>query len=390
MFRLAWRYICFHRIKSILLVGCIAITVALPIAFQILLWQFDRQIVARADETPLVLGARGSRLDLTLAALYLQDKELDPITYGDCQRLQNSGYAQSIPLHLGYTAQRFSVVGSSLEYFEFRGLELSSGHTFHRLGDCVVGSEVARLLQLRVGDELKSDRTNSLDIASNPPLYMRVVGILQPSRTADDQGVFVDLKTSWVLDGLGHGHQDLQNIDDETLVLDRDENTTIASAAVTSVLRITEDNIRSFHFHGEPEEFPITAVIAVPDSVRSRDLLFGEYLPGSNLQLVEPANVVRDLMQLVFRAKQFFDANALAIALATFLLLCMVLALSLKLREREMQTMFKIGCSQMTIFRLQSAELLLIVAASSILVASLIAVVLFAGAGIVQSLLLTG
>ena len=390
MFQLAWRYICFHRIKSLLLVGCVSLTVALPIAFEILLRQFDQQIVARADSTPLVLGARGSRLDLTLSALYLSDKQLSPISYGDWRQIQQSGYGQAIPLHVGYTAQRYTIVGTSLEYFDFRQLDFSAGHPFRRLGDCVVGADVAEVLGLQVGDELKSDRTNSLDIASNPPLYMRVTGILQPARTPDDQAVFVDLKTAWVLDGLGHGHQDLTDVEDETLILDRNDDVVVASAAVTSALRITPENLRSFHFHGQTDDFPLTAVVALPTDERSRDLLMGRYLDGQALQLVEPSRVVRELMQLVFRAKQFFDANALAISAATLLLLGMVVSLSLKLREPEMQTMFKIGCSRMTILKLQAAELILIALASAVLVAILVSIVLVFAAGIVQSLLLAG
>jgi len=388
---MAWRYICFHRFKTILLVACIALTVSLPVSIELLLRQFDKQIVARADATPLVVGRKGSRLDLTLSALYLNNKDVEPIKYGDSRELSETGYAKAIPLHLGHTAQRYPIVGTSLEYFPYRELVLSEGNLFRRLGDCVVGAQVASKLELSVGDSIKSDRLNSLDIASNPPLYMNIAGILERTNSADDKAVFVDLKTAWVVDGLGHGHEDLSEVDDETKILKRDGDTTIASAGVTNALRITPETVNSFHFHGDTSDFPISAIIAIPPDVRSRDLLLGRYQSDKQIvQLVEPGIVVRDLMDLVFRAKQFFDANAILISLATFLLLVMVLALSLKLREREMQTMFKIGCSKSIIIQLQAAELGLIALASLVLIGAAVMCVSIFASGIVQSLLIEG
>ena len=49
------------------------------------------------------------------------------------------------------------------------------------------------------------------DLAGDYPLKMKVVGILAASNSADDGAVFVDLKTQWVIEGFGHGHQDLES-----------------------------------------------------------------------------------------------------------------------------------------------------------------------------------
>ena len=45
------------------------------------------------------------------------------------------------------------------------------------------------------------------DLAGVYPLRMRVVGVLEPSHTPDDGAVFVDLKTTWSIQGLGQVHQ---------------------------------------------------------------------------------------------------------------------------------------------------------------------------------------
>ena len=61
------------------------------------------------------------------------------------------------------------------------------------------------------------------------------------------------------------------------------------------------------------------------------------------------------------------DAVIAVVALATVLAVILVFALSLRLRQREIQTIFKIGCSRMTIAKLIGAEIMIIVISSAVL-----------------------
>jgi putative ABC transport system permease protein len=61
------------------------------------------------------------------------------------------------------------------------------------------------------------------------------------------------------------------------------------------------------------------------------------------------------------------DAVIAVGALATVLAIILVFALSLRLRQREIQTIFKIGCSRMTIARLIAAEIMIIAVSSALL-----------------------
>ena len=91
---------------------------------------------------------------------------------------------------------------------------------------------------------------------------------------------------------------------------------------------------------------------------------------------------------MVFRVKQFFDANAILIAISTALLLLLVVLLSLKLRQREMDTMFKLGCSRGTILLLQVGEMAIVFLVSAVLVAFATGFVWQISGGLVQRLLL--
>ena len=368
--RLAWRYIFFHRGRSLILMSCIFLTLVLPVCLGILLRQFSQQIVSRAEATPIVIGARGSQLDLALHAIYFSRAPETPLKFSEVSKVRDSGLATPIPLHVKYSAQGFPVVGTSLEYFRYRNLNVVTGESLALLGDCVVGSKVATSLGLKPGDQLLTDRGSVLDLAGEYPLKLNVVGVLGRADTADDKAVFVDLKTAWVIQGLGHGHQDLEQPENEEAIIGQDGNRIVASAAVLPYTEITESNMASFHFHGDTGDFPISAMIADAANVKNATILEGRYrADSSESQLVRPPNEIRELMSLVFQVKRFFDANAILVAIATLALLGLVVMLSLKLRAREMETMFRLGCSRGTMAWIQISELGIVFLAAVCLVA---------------------
>ena len=63
------------------------------------------------------------------------------------------------------------------------------------------------------------------------------------------------------------------------------------------------------------------------------------------------------MLEMVFRVKQLFFANAMLVSISTVLLLVLVVLLSMRLRAGEMATMYKLGCSRGTIALLQIGEL---------------------------------
>lgn len=387
-FVLAGRYIAFYRWKTAILVACITLTCYLPIAMQLLVGRFQRQLLERAQTTPLIVGAPGSRFDLALHALYFEASPPAEIGMDQVQAVQDSGHALPIPLLIRYQARGLPVVGTSLDYFDFRALEVDRGQPLRRLGDCLLGSRAAQLLELEPGSALLTDPENVFDLAGSYPLKMRVVGVLKPAHSPDDWAVFVDVKTAWLISGIGHGHQDLATGGDSGVVLDRSPRQVVAGAALTHWMQVTDENLGSFHFHGEPRDFPVTAILAVPRDARAATLLAGRYLAqDAQAQILVPREVIEDLMAVVFRAKRFFDLSAVLIGTVTMLFLVLVILLSLRLRRREMETMFKIGCSRFTTFRLLAAELLIVAAVSAALATALSLATLAAAPALLRQLL---
>jgi len=367
-FYLALRYIAYNRIKTAVLVACVTLIAVLPFALHLLLNESERQLMSRAVSTPLVVGAKGSALDLIMNTLYFGDERPESISMEAIDRIWKTDLALPIPIYARFKARGFPIIGTTLDYFEFRDLIIAQGRALAVLGECVLGARVAEQLELQPGDHLVSSPESLFDIAGIYPLKMKVVGILEKKHTSDDLAVFVDLKTTWVIQGLGHGHQDVTRIKDPTLVLKRSNTNVASTAKLYHYTEITDDNIRSFHFHGNTHLYPISAVIAVPFDAKSATILQGRYLSKEETrQILRPDKVIDGLLQNIFRIKSVLDAVIAVIALATVMAIIMVLALSLRLRQQEIQTIFRIGCSRMTIAKLLSAEILIIILASAVL-----------------------
>ncbi len=372
-FYIAWKYISFNKVKTIVLVACVTLISFLPIALQLLLGESERQLMSRAVSTPLVVGAKGSSLDLVMNTIYFGDEVPELITMEASERVENTDLALSIPIYVRFKARGNPVVGTTLDYFEFRGLKIIAGRQMAVLGDCVLGAKAAESLDLKPGDSLVSSPESLFDLAGIYPLKMKVSGVLEKSHTADDLAVFVDLKTAWVIQGLGHGHQDVTRLTDPTLIYKHTESNVAATAKLYHYTEITEENIESFHFHGNLAGYPITAVIAVPFNEKSGTILRGRYLSKDETrQIVKPGEVIDGLLQNIFRIKNVLDAVIAVVALATILALMLVFALSLRLRQREISTIFKLGCSRMTIVRLLAAEIFIIIFISGALCTSMI------------------
>ncbi len=360
---LALRYLRFHKIQALILVFSVTVAIFLPLTVNRLVRDYQRDLVARADATPLVAGAPGSRLDLVLHALYFRGRPAHDLTMADVDAINASGLALGIPLLGKHTARGFPIVGTSLEYLDFRGLRVARGAGLTRLGDCLLGAAVADQLKLRPGDKLMSDPENVFDLAGSYPVNMHVKGVLAPAGTADDNAVFVDLKTEWLILGILHGHADVATVD-PNLLLSRNASNITASAALLPFQEVTVSNVSLFHLHGDPASCPVSAVIAVPRDAKSAAILRGRYQEAkSAVQMLVPRTVVAETLDLVFRVKRFFDGQALLVGVAMAFLLALVVLLTLRLRRGEMETMYKLGCGRRMIFWLLATEIALVLAA---------------------------
>jgi putative ABC transport system permease protein len=365
---LAWRYLAYNRGKTAVLVASIMLVIYLPVTLRVLVAKSAAELTARAESTPLVVGAKGSALEMVLNALYFESAAPEATTYAQLLRIQESGLARAIPLAAGFHARGHPIIGTSLGYFEFRKLRFQEGRAMAVLGECVVGATLARNLGLAPGDSLVSSPESVFDLAGVYPLKMRVSGVLARSFTPDDLAIFVDLKTAWVIDGRVHGHQDLSRPEAAAGVLSRDQDGIVANASVVEYTEITPENIESFHFHGDMSGYPISAIVVAPDSDKSQAILMGRYQGADETQqIVRPTAVMDELLDTILTVQNFVVAGMLVAGLAALGTAVLVFLLSLRIRRREIETMAKIGAGASRISAILASEILAVLTTSVVL-----------------------
>ncbi len=358
---LSLRHLLFHRGRTAILIACLAVPIFLPLTTETLFARYETSLMQRANATPLLLGSKGNRFDLTLAALYYRAAELSPIIWADLERVQSSGLAIGIPLRTVHTARHYPLIGTSLDYFDYRGLRLAEGRKPQRLGDVVLGAAVAEDLDLHPGDAIFSDPRDLYDISKPPALKMRITGVLAHSGSPEDRAVLTGIKTTWVIDGIGHGHQAADKLPSKVLfgktrTKDGGEDVRV-NPAVYQYNEITDANIGSFHFHGDLAKLPLSAVIAVPPDRKSATILKTRLNAEKTLQMVVPSEVIEDLLSIVFKIKQLLLTLSTVLALCMAAMTALILLLTTKLREREMRTLENIGASRLAVLSLHGIEL---------------------------------
>jgi putative ABC transport system permease protein len=353
---LGWRYLAHHRFKSSILVASITLMLFLPAATRLLVEDSATALTARADHTPLILGALGSELELVLNSLYFHAESPAEFDNRFFIEAQSTGFATFIPIHSKFSAQGAPIVGTSLDYFDFRRLRVGRGRQLGLLGECIIGANVAARLGLGPGNTIISSPESVFDIAGVYPLKMKIVGVLDPAGTADDDAVFVDVRTTWIIQGLGHGHSDLTKTGVGAVLSRRDDMIT-ANASLAHFAEITPENIASFHFHGSDQLFPLTSVIVVPPDQKNATLLLGRYQDNEVLQLVAPGKVLDDLLETVFAVQNYVILGLAILSLATVAVITLVFLLGQQLRKGEFHTLSRIGASRGYISVLVASEI---------------------------------
>ena len=348
--------------RFVILVVCTAIALSLPINTFVAVNLLSDKLTERGEQTPILIGKKGNEFALTMNALYFRGTVKETVSMDVYQDMSDIYEGMVLPLYIAHSASQTPIVGSNIDYFETRNLQLNNGRYYIGLGEVVVGAQAAAEFNLDLGDSVRSDLQNLYNIAGSYPMSLKVVGVLEPSGTSDDAVMFTDLKTVWALDGLLHGHD---NVTAETALNGEstDENLE-ATAAIFMFSELTDSNREEFHLHGSESEMPISSVALFPYNQLEKDKLLGRMALSEDLQAVQPIEVVDDILSIVLKLQQGLYVYYGMLLISTIFFYILVVHLSLQLRQGELILIRRIGGSKQTIRNLILAEIVLVTLAS--------------------------
>lgn len=343
---LAFRHARSSMLASLVLIFCFALTTALPLSAQLLFDRYSASLTARAEATPLVAGARGSRFDVTLATTHFRRAQVQHATMGLANRIEAMHLGVAIPMSIEHTARGHTVVGTGIEYAELRKFAYQAGAWPVELGQCVLGAQVARQESLGVGDHLFSDQPDVYDISKPPAIRMSIVGVLEPTGGPDDDAVFVDIATAWAIAGILHGHDAARTVQDPNMVLQKTPDNVAISGAMIEYNEVTPETIAGYHLHADPDSLPLTSVLVVPKDQKSATLLNTEINLSKTEQMVRPSSVMQELLSYVLKIRSVIDAVSVALIGTNVLLTALILVLTYRSRAGERRTLLRIGAAR--------------------------------------------
>jgi len=212
---IAWRNLGLKKLQTALSLVLLAFGVGLVSLLMLTEKQltdtFDRNI----RDIDLVLGAKGSPLQLILANVYHVDAPTGNIRLADAEKVMNHPYiASGIPLAYGDNYRGFRIVGSTPDYTAHYGAEWAKGKPFENAFEVVVGARVAETTGLQVGDEFFSAHglQDETDVHTDKTFY--VVGVLEESGSVLDQLLLCNIETIW---GVHEGHGEEVALEDREI-----------------------------------------------------------------------------------------------------------------------------------------------------------------------------
>src|SRR5262245_9079406 len=158
---IAWKSIRQRWLASSLTALSVALGVALMVTVLVINAIVTRMFSQTATGYHLVIGAKGSPMQLVLNTIYFMDRPIENLPYKDYLYFTSRSWVKhAIPFNLGDTTEdgRYRIVGTIPEYFEVdyipgRKLQFSEGRPIESGFEAVIGARVARSYGWKVGHE---------------------------------------------------------------------------------------------------------------------------------------------------------------------------------------------------------------------------------------------
>ncbi|GAB3945581.1 ABC transporter permease [Spirosoma harenae] len=212
LFRISWSNLRDKPLSSFL--SGLLMTFGITIISLLLLLnkQLDDQFRKNIKGIDMVLGAKGSPLQLILSSIYQIDSPTGNIPLEEAERLtRNPMIKTAIPLAMGDNYHSFRIVGTNKSYLDHFGATVGQGKLFQQNLEVVIGPRVAAVTGLKIGDSFASSHGLDKDGEEHGDSKYKVVGILNATNTVTDQLILTPVSSVWAV----HGHHDEDHHDEE-------------------------------------------------------------------------------------------------------------------------------------------------------------------------------
>jgi len=207
--QLVWKNISQQWGSTLLSIILTAFGVAILCSIYITSDTFEKQLDNNSKQVDLVVGAKGSPLQLILSALYHIDNPTGNILLSEAEKLKdNPMIDMAVPISLGDNFKGHRIVGTDTSFMTMYELSIAEGKIWSKSYEVVIGSETARKNKLKIGDQIHGAH----GLAENAHIHdehpFTIVGILKPSGSIVDNLLLSNLESVWDVHGIKHDDHD--------------------------------------------------------------------------------------------------------------------------------------------------------------------------------------
>jgi putative ABC transport system permease protein len=211
MLQLAYANLKEHFLSTILSVMLLGIGVGMVSFIVTVSEQLNNRFNRDIRGIDMVVGAKGSPLQLILSAVYQIDNPTGNIPLAEVNKLKRHPLIKySIPLSYGDSYQGFRIVGTDSLYLSHYKATFSEGEVWNHSMDVVLGSSSAEKLNLKMGSHFHGNHGFDKEGHAHEESHYNVVGILNPTGTVADRLILTSTESVWDI----HNHEDSEREQD--------------------------------------------------------------------------------------------------------------------------------------------------------------------------------
>ena len=283
--------------------------------------QLEERMHRDARGIDLVVGAKGSPMQLMLSGIYHLDAPTGNIPLAAARELQKHRLIRkSMPLALGDSWKGNRIVGAGREYVEHYGAELRHGRLHDKPMEAVLGADVAARTGVGVGGTFTGAHGLGGEGEEHADAPYTVVGVLAKSNSVLDRLVLTSIESVWQV------HEEHQGPEDEA------DRKALEEAREVTVVLIQ---------YASP-----LAAATLPRQINAK----------SELQAASPAYETARLFSIIGVGVEALRAFALVLILAAGLSVFIALYTALEERRYDLAVMRTLGASPGKLFGLLVAE----------------------------------
>nr|WP_294874495.1 FtsX-like permease family protein [uncultured Pedobacter sp.] len=335
--KISWKSIWSKPLSSVLNIILIAFGTGILTILLLASKQISDKLENNSKDIDLVVGAKGSPLQLILSSIYYIDFPTGNIPLKEAQELARSPFVKkAVPLALGDNYNGVRIVGTDSNFVGIYKLKVKEGKFWQRDFETTIGSSVAENQKLKIGDTFYGAHglTGSTDVHKTHAY--KVAGILTPQGNVTDNLILTNISSVWKM----HDHEEEEH--DHDSKHKEKEAPEIQNKEITSLLI----QYRS----------PMS-VVMFPRMVNE----------STNMQAASPAQESTRLFSLIGVGVDTLQWFALLIMFIAAISVFINLYNSLKERSYDLAIMRTLGASRAKLFLIVIAEGIMLTLAGTII-----------------------